>query len=89
MKRHNFSLRTPTTVCQKPSEYEKVLVDFVIYLVTGQRYAFLLKPVKDLAANWSIDIASQLEQYVENLRKELQAREKEDDQGSQQRKKWV
>jgi hypothetical protein len=33
MKRHNFSLRTPTTMCQKPpSEYEKVLVDFVIYL---------------------------------------------------------
>ena len=32
-KRHNFSTRRPTTVCQKePKEYEKVLIDYILYL---------------------------------------------------------
>ena len=33
LKKHNFRLREPTTVCQKPpSEYEDVVANFVIYV---------------------------------------------------------
>ncbi len=28
------------------------------------RYAHLLQPIRDLAANWNIDIANELEEYL-------------------------
>ena len=33
------------------------------------RFAYLLKPIRDLAKNWEIDIASQLEDYLDQVRK--------------------
>lgn len=32
-----------------------------------KRYEALLRPIRDLAANWSIDVASDLEEYLEEL----------------------
>ena len=34
----------------------------------GQRFAHLLMPIRDLAKNWEIDIASDLEGYLEEVR---------------------
>jgi hypothetical protein len=31
------------------------------------RFAHLLQPIKDLAQNWNIDIASELEEYLEQV----------------------
>lgn len=31
------------------------------------RFAHLLQPIKDLAKNWNIDIASDLEDYLEHV----------------------
>ncbi len=31
------------------------------------RYADLLKPIKDLTRNWNVDVASQLEEYIEEV----------------------
>jgi hypothetical protein len=31
------------------------------------RFAYLLQPIRDLAANWDIDIAAELEEYLEEL----------------------
>lgn len=33
----------------------------------GQRYAFLLRPVKDLGKNFEVDIAKELDEYCERL----------------------
>ena len=33
----------------------------------GERYAELLRPIRDLAKNWNIDVASELEDYMEEL----------------------
>lgn len=33
----------------------------------GERYKFLLQPVKDLASNWDLDIAKTLEDYIRKL----------------------
>ena len=33
------------------------------------RYADLLKPIKDLTRNWNVDVASQLEEYIEEVRR--------------------
>lgn len=33
----------------------------------GERYKFLLQPVKDLAANWDLDIAKTLEEYIRKV----------------------
>jgi condensin-2 complex subunit H2 len=32
-----------------------------------KRYAHLLAPIRDMAQNWSIDIAKELEEYMEEL----------------------
>ena len=32
------------------------------------RFAHLLEPIRDLAENWNIDIAAQLEQYLSEVR---------------------
>jgi condensin-2 complex subunit H2 len=34
-----------------------------------ERYANLLQPIKELAENWDIDIAAELEEYLEELEK--------------------
>lgn len=34
----------------------------------GQRYAFLLRPVKDLGKNFEINIAKELDDYCQQLR---------------------
>ena len=34
---------------------------------TDARFANLLEPIRDLAQNWSIDIASELEEYLGEL----------------------
>lgn len=31
------------------------------------RFSYLLQPIRDLAANWDIDIAAELEEYLEEL----------------------
>lgn len=31
------------------------------------RFAYLLQPIRDLASNWDIDIAAELEEYLEEL----------------------
>lgn len=31
------------------------------------RFAHLLQPIKDLTKNWDIDVASQLEEYIEEV----------------------
>jgi hypothetical protein len=33
----------------------------------GERYKFLLQPVKDLASNWDLDIAKALEDYIHRM----------------------
>lgn len=33
----------------------------------GERYAELLRPIRDLAQNWAIDVAAELEDYMEEL----------------------
>lgn len=33
----------------------------------GERYKFLLQPVKDLASNWDLDIAKTLEEYIQKV----------------------
>ena len=33
----------------------------------GERYKFLLQPVKDLAKNWDMDIAKTLEDYIQKV----------------------
>jgi condensin-2 complex subunit H2 len=33
----------------------------------GERYAELLRPIRDLAQNWNIDVASELEDYMDEL----------------------
>uniref|UniRef100_A0A915MQG0 Condensin II complex subunit H2 N-terminal domain-containing protein n=1 Tax=Meloidogyne javanica TaxID=6303 RepID=A0A915MQG0_MELJA len=33
----------------------------------GERYKFLLQPVKDLATNWDVDIAKTLEDYIQKV----------------------
>lgn len=33
------------------------------------RYAHLLQPLRDLTKNWDIDLASQLGEYLEEVRK--------------------
>ncbi len=35
--------------------------------VQGNRFAYLLQPIRDLARNWDIDIAQELESYLEEL----------------------
>ena len=32
-----------------------------------QRFSELIQPIRDLAVNWDIDIASSLEEYLEEL----------------------
>ena len=32
------------------------------------RYSFLLKPIRDLTKNWDVDIASHLEEYLEEVK---------------------
>lgn len=32
-----------------------------------ERFAYLLKPIRELSDNWNIDIASELEDYLEEL----------------------
>ena len=34
----------------------------------GDRFEHLLQPIRDLAQNWDIDVASELEQYLEEVR---------------------
>eukprot|EP00727_Mastigamoeba_balamuthi_P005482 m51a1_g1553 hypothetical protein (1366) ;mRNA; r:5781-11319 len=36
-------------------------------LETETRYAHLLQPLRDLAENWSVDIAKELEEYIDDL----------------------
>lgn len=36
------------------------------------RYAHLLQPLRDLTKNWDIDLASQLGEYLEEVRKHRQ-----------------
>ena len=36
------------------------------------RFAHLLKPIRDLSKNWSIDIASELEDYLEQVCNRMQ-----------------
>lgn len=31
------------------------------------RYSDLLHPIKDLTRNWNVDVASQLEEYIEEV----------------------
>jgi hypothetical protein len=31
------------------------------------RFSYLLQPIRDLAANWSVDIAAELEEYLAEL----------------------
>lgn len=31
------------------------------------RFSYLLQPIRDLAANWDIDIAAELEEYLDEL----------------------
>ena len=33
----------------------------------GERYTFLLQPLRDLAKNWEVDISRHLNDYVERL----------------------
>jgi hypothetical protein len=33
----------------------------------GERYKFLLHPLKDLASNWDVDIAKTLEDYIKKV----------------------
>lgn len=33
----------------------------------GERYKFLLQPLKDLASNWDVDIAKTLEDYIQKV----------------------
>lgn len=33
------------------------------------RFAYLLQPIRDLAANWDINIAGELEEYLDELEK--------------------
>ena len=33
----------------------------------AERYKHFLQPIKDLATNWSVDIASELEEYLSEL----------------------
>jgi hypothetical protein len=33
----------------------------------GERYKFLLQPVKDLASNWDLDITKTLEDYIRKV----------------------
>jgi len=33
----------------------------------GERYKFLLQPVKDLATNWNLNIAKTLEEYIQKV----------------------
>lgn len=35
--------------------------------LTEHRFAHLLKPIRDLAENWNIDVASELEEYLQTL----------------------
>eukprot|EP01091_Cochliopodium_minus_P014405 TRINITY_DN4885_c0_g1_i1.p1 TRINITY_DN4885_c0_g1~~TRINITY_DN4885_c0_g1_i1.p1 ORF type:complete len:631 (+),score=246.45 TRINITY_DN4885_c0_g1_i1:97-1989(+) len=35
----------------------------------GNKFAHLLQPIKDLADNWNVDLASELEEYMEDLDK--------------------
>ena len=32
------------------------------------RFAYLLQPIRDLTKNWDIDVASQLEEYISEVR---------------------
>ena len=32
-----------------------------------QRFAHLLDPIRDLALNWQVDVATELEEYLEEL----------------------
>lgn len=34
------------------------------------KFSHLLKPIRDLTENWAVDIASQLEEYMEEVRLE-------------------
>ena len=34
---------------------------------SDQRFAHLLEPIRDLAQNWSIDVAAELEEYLSEL----------------------
>ena len=32
------------------------------------RFSHLLQPIRDLTKNWDVDVASQLEEYIEEVR---------------------
>jgi hypothetical protein len=34
------------------------------------RFSHLLQPIRDLTKNWDVDVASQLEEYMEEVRRE-------------------
>ena len=34
----------------------------------GTRFAHLLQPIRDLTKNWDIDVASQLEEYLSQVK---------------------
>ena len=36
--------------------------------VVDQRFAELLKPIKDLTANWEVPLSSYLDEYIEELK---------------------
>lgn len=40
------------------------MAELVEFEGAGERYKFLLQPVKDLAANWDLDIVKTLEEYI-------------------------
>ena len=33
------------------------------------RFAYLLQPIRDLTKNWEVDVAAQLEEYIEEVRR--------------------
>src|SRR4051794_30477865 len=35
--------------------------------IRGNRFGYLLQPIRDLAQNWDVDIAKELDQYVTEL----------------------
>ncbi|KAL3110183.1 hypothetical protein niasHT_015786 [Heterodera trifolii] len=42
-------------------------IDMAEFEGAGERYKFLIQPVKDLAANWDLDIAKTLEDYIRKV----------------------
>ena len=57
-----------TTVIRMPSQ---ITNDRACELQT--RYGYLLKPIRDLLKNWEVDIAAELEEYLNDVSIKLQS----------------